>query len=362
MNGDDFDSLSPEQRGAFDAAARDSVFFSLPWFVNYIATVRPTQTELRLVSVSTGDAHAVLPMCMSPRSGLLRSRTLAGVQNYYSPLFGPACDGRPSQTLIAGLVAALGQERCDVLDLRPLDHEAPIFTLLVDGLRRAGWWADEYFCFGNWYLPVEGRQFAQYHDTLPSQLKNTLKRKRKSLDHRGRARLELILRGEKLERAIEAYTTIYNASWKVPEPYADFMPGLIRTCAAEGWLRMGLAYVDDEPAAVQVWIVHGGTASIYKLAYDERFASLSLGSILTAMLMEHAMDVDRVDIVDYLTGDEPYKRAWMTHRRERWGIVAYNPGTLSGLAEAARHFGGHWLRYLQSCVAAGPRSDAAATR
>ena len=127
-----------------------------------------------------------------------------------------------------------------------------------------------------------------------------------------------------LDEALRAYEQIYAASWKIPEPYPEFIRGLCRTCAESGWLRLGVVYIDDQPAAAQIWIVNDGIANIYKLAYDERFAKLSLGSILSAHLMEHVIDVDKVHEVDYLTGDDAYKKDWMSDRRERWGIVAFN--------------------------------------
>ncbi|MEZ0239122.1 MAG: GNAT family N-acetyltransferase, partial [Methylophilaceae bacterium] len=98
---------------------------------------------------------------------------------------------------------------------------------------------------------------------------------------------------------------------------------------------LGLAYLGEQPVAAQIWLVNDGRASIYKLAYDTNHAHLSVGSLLTNHLMQHVIDVDRVREVDFLIGDEPYKQDWMSHRRERWGIVAYNPRTPSGLAGAA---------------------------
>lgn len=53
--------------------------------------------------------------------------------------------------------------------------------------------------------------------------------------------------------------------------------------------------------------------------------------------MEHVIDVDRVREVDYLTGDDAYKKDWMSHRRERWGIIAMNPRTPHGLITATGH-------------------------
>ncbi len=118
----------------------------------------------------------------------------------------------------------------------------------------------------------------------------------------------------------------------------------MQLAAARGGLRLGVAYVGDTAAAAQVWIVHASVAYIYKLAYDERFADLSVGTVLTAHLMEHVIDVDKVRDIDYLTGDDPYKKDWMTHRRERLGIMAFNPRTPRGVLMAARHLGAAALR------------------
>jgi CelD/BcsL family acetyltransferase involved in cellulose biosynthesis len=107
-----------------------------------------------------------------------------------------------------------------------------------------------------------------------------------------------------------------------------------------GWLRLGVAYIDNEPAAAQLWIVNHGTASIYKIAYDQKFKELSVGSYLTMHLMEHAIDVDKVREIDYLSGDDRYKRDWMSNRREHWGILAMNPCTLPGILAIIRHVGG----------------------
>ncbi len=68
------------------------------------------------------------------------------------------------------------------------------------------------------------------------------------------------------------------------------------------------------------------------------------GTLITAMLMKHVIDVDQVKEVDYLIGEDNYKRIWMSHRRERRGIIAYNPRSLPGLAGLARERAGRLVK------------------
>ena len=343
---DSLASLPDFALATLQSGVTQGIFHSLAWYENYLATARPSDVQLRFLTARSAEASAVLPMQLSGGGGHLLPRLLSGVQNYYSCQFGPTVSGPPSQQLFEQLFGGLGADRPDVIDLHPLDRQQPCFDWLRAALRSNGWWVDSYFCAGNWQLQVNGRSYSEYFASLPSRLKNTLRRKKQALERTGQLQLEIIADAEQVERLIDAYTAIYNASWKQPEPYPDFMPGLIRTCARQGWLRAGLAYVDDRPAAAQIWIVHNAQALIYKLAYDEQFGKLSIGSILTAALMQHVIDTDRVELVDYLMGDEPYKRDWMSRRNERWGIIAYTPRTLPGLLAAARHFGGKWLKTI----------------
>jgi CelD/BcsL family acetyltransferase involved in cellulose biosynthesis len=88
--------------------------------------------------------------------------------------------------------------------------------------------------------------------------------------------------------------------------------------------------------AAQVWLVAGRRADIFKLAHAEAHKALSPGSLLTAMLMQHAFEVDRVTVVDYLSGDDAYKRLWMSEVRQRCGLIAYRLDTPRGLLGAAR--------------------------
>lgn len=333
-------------------AGAASFFHTLPWYRNLAQNVLAPGEQVRIYAVvgSEGSARALLLMRSSGASG-----KLSGLSNYYTSLFGPVLDpAEPdAQGVLDALAAAVARDRgpWHTIDLHPLAFDGPEFAALAAALRKAGLAVQTYFCFGNWYANVEGRSYAQYFEGLPSQVRNTVTRKRKQLE-KLKSRIAICRDEAGLEEALKAYERIYAVSWKVPEPYPHFISGLCRTCAAQGWLRLGVVYVDEQPVAAQIWIVHAGIASIYKLAYDERLAKLSAGSILTAHLMQHALDVDKVREVDYLTGDDAYKKDWMSARRERWGMIAFNPRTPRGLLAAAWHFG---ARAAKQALGAGRR-------
>jgi CelD/BcsL family acetyltransferase involved in cellulose biosynthesis len=104
--------------------------------------------------------------------------------------------------------------------------------------------------------------------------------------------------------------------------------------------------LNGEPLAAQLWLTCSGKANIYKLAYVKGMEKLSVGSVLTQALMQHAMDVDRVAEVDYLSGDDAYKADWMALRRERVGLEAFDLRSPGGLLAAARHVAAaRWHQY-----------------
>lgn len=249
--------------------------------------------------------------------------------------------------LLRDLVAYIAAEpHCDGFKLEPVGREDPMFDHLIGAIRAAGLMVQPFFSFSNWYLEVGGRSADEVIAGLSPRLAHTISQKTRRLHASGRARIQLVTGSQDLEPAIAACERIYRAGWQADQRYQGFLPGLIRACANQGWLRLAIAHVDGQPAAAQFWIVQRPSALIFSQAYDEEFAKLSLGTVLMAHLLRHAIDVDRVEVIDCLQGDDGYKREWMTDRRERWGLLALNPRTLRGMAGIARHVGGRFAKRL----------------
>lgn len=340
----------------FLEASKRSIFFSQPWFQNFDRTVvdEPTSTRIYGVEIqqqgrSNRPIGALLLRTDSKSRWGIAPRVFEGLSNYYTALYGPVLgsDRDESAKAVELIVEALNNDRreWDVVNLRPLNVNDPEHNSLSESFHARNMVTQTYLCFGNWYLDVQGRSYVDYLSGLSSVLRKNIPYAARKLERTSQVRYVLITSHQGLEQGLQDYEKVYRVSWRdKAEPYPGFIPGLVRTAAGQGWLRLGVLYLDDEPAAAQLWLTHSGIASIYKICYDERFSKLSVGTVLTAKMMEQALDVDKVREVDYLGGDEPYKSAWMSHRRERWGMMVFNPLTIRGLGQILRHVGGRSLK------------------
>jgi len=348
--------LPADALALLNRAEQRHIEFGADWYANLIDHVyarEPQTHEVRFhVLRRQNRVLAVLPTVA--QNGTL-GREVSALSNFYTAIYAPAMDEDIEAEDLMPLTRALrrGGARAAAYRFSPMDPDSREFALLKRALGLAGLSTHSYFAFGNWYEPVQ-KNWADYLKDRSGQVRSTIKRNAKKFAAEG-GRLEIVEGGDRLEAGLAAYQAVYAQSWKVPEPFIDFVPGLIRLCAQRGWLRLGLAWLGDKPVAAQIWIVANGRADIYKLAYDEAHKALAPGTLLTALLMERALDVDHVREIDYLIGDDPYKATWMSQRRERFGLVAYDPLTLRGLLGLARQAVGAAWRGLRPKPA--PRHD-----
>lgn len=223
--------------------------------------------------------------------------------------------------------------------LEALDAGAFWLAPLLQGLRSAGLRALRFDHFGNWFLPVAGLTWPDYLAGRPGALRSAIGRKTRRLMNLGAA-LTLTSSAEGVSSAIGAYEKIYARSWKEPESFPEFNAALMRSCAAEGTLRLGVLALDGEPIAAQVWVVHAGWAGVLKLAHDEAYRALAPGTVLSGLIIRHLLERDRVTELDFGRGDDGYKRLWTGQRRQRSGVLLADPWRLGGGLVIARHCAG----------------------
>ncbi len=324
-----------------DNAPAGGLFAQPAWHVAW-ARHAATDADRPLVLVSGSASRLILPLAARGRS----AKRIAAANNYFFSELEPIQFGAPGADEyrdVADELARLAASACEV-DLHPLDLDGPLASAVGQALERRHWIVSDYHCFGNWFHRVTAPTADAYLADRPAEVRNTLQRKAAGARRTEGWRMQVVADAGQLPQALAAYEAVYRKSWKRVEPLQPFIRDVCAWAAKTGKLRLGLAWVGKVPAAAQIWFVHAGVASIFKLAFDPAFSRLSPGSLLTGHLMRHVIDQDHVGKIDYLTGDEPYKRDWMTERRVLSGLVAFNPRHPAGLLRAARHFGGRLLR------------------
>jgi flavodoxin len=319
----------------------------LDWFELLQRSVFADDPGVRYHYVSDGkQVTALLPTRHTGRV----IHKIEALGNFYTSLYVPLKADESDSTALKLLLehAATKGVSAHVMRFAPMDPDSPIFQELHDHVRSIGWKPFRFFCFGNWYLKVE-KDWEDYFKHRSANLRSKIKRKTRQFGEAG-GTLEVITDANRTDEAISAFQEVYSASWKIPETFPEFVPALIRYLASSGALRMGIAYLNGQPIAAQLWFLTKKKANIYKVAYHEAFASYSLGNILTAHLMRYVIEQDQVDEVDFLIGDDEYKKIWMSDRRERWGIIAYNPRTLLGAALVVREIAARSTKSLRTRV------------
>ncbi|MEZ5688854.1 MAG: GNAT family N-acetyltransferase [Caenibius sp.] len=307
--------------------ASSSPFDRQEWFTILADTV----PKARVATAINAIGAAALPLV--ERNGRLES-----LVNWYAfgwrPLFTPDAN---RDALLVELARNLKSHR-NRITLWPLPDEDGSASAVEQAFRKAGWATFRSRCDTCHILPVNGRTYTDYLASRPGKLRTTLKRKAKKL------RVDIYTHFQ--DDLWNIYEEIYKESWKPEE--SD--PVLLRRFAQQegnaGRIRFALASSDGKPVAVQFWTVESGRAFIHKLAHLPEAQPLSPGSVLTAALMERVIDVDGVEIIDFGTGDDPYKADWMESIEPRFLIDCHDPANLRSwphiLRGTARNLASRW--------------------
>lgn len=298
----------------FAEGAKQSIFLSRPWFENLTDNaLEDEQSMLLACVVDNAKVLAILPL-MRQSDANLHSLT-----HRYSSFYSVLTKKTDQPAIMTCLAEGLASLAPASLRLEPLADDDENINRLQKALQQTGVECHRFFRFYNWVHLLEGQTFRQYMAGRHGRVRNTIARKQRKLQREHDYRIQLYTTDD-LESALADYHAAYNASWKAHELYRIFFNGIAASLAKPGWLRLAILYIKDKPAAAQIWFVAHHKAYIFRLAYDEAWKDYSPGSILTSYLMQQVIDIDKVEEIDFLTGNEAYKQDWMTTRRQRWGM------------------------------------------
>ncbi|MES2158797.1 MAG: GNAT family N-acetyltransferase [Pseudomonadota bacterium] len=308
--------------GGVDGGAASSLFERFAWFDLLHRHCLPDQ-PVRIVMAQENGAQVWL-FLTSPAA-----RRVSALANWYSfdwaPVFVGAHDRVQRDRLLdAATRHLLGSTR--QVDLYPMEQCAD----LIASLRRSGWFAVSRPMGGRYLLRRGERDFAEYWAARPGPLRTLVRRKSRNSPY------ILSITDTLTDDLWQDYCDVQGRSWKQPEPGLLFLRALAQQESDAGRLRLGFARMDGHAVATQFWTVDRGVALIHKLSHDRAHDAGSPGTLLSHAMFAHALDADRVDMIDYGTGDNPYKTDWMEERVPLHRIDAFNPRFASSWLPAAR--------------------------
>lgn len=252
------------------------------------------------------------------------------IGNTYSPIRNLMCKNSNDidKVSIATLLLQSSKKMIanwDVMELSCIPEEGALFEQLKQAVKRLKLPYHEYSNYGDWYQDNISCTGDEFFLQLPNALRKDILYCQRRLEKEGQVSFSVITSPDNLENAMDDYYSTYSKSWQKQERLGPtFHRDLAKMAAGNGWLRLGFLRYNGSPIAAQFWIVCNATAYIMKTVYDQEYKKFSPGKVLTANMMKHVIDIDKVSTIDYVQGDESYKKAWTPKRRERKGIRVYN--------------------------------------
>ncbi len=325
---DNFQSVQAVAGEKLGRASQKSLFDRLDWFQYLHELCLPDQQPLMIHSSDQGAQAWLFLM----KRGIGNYAALANWYNFtYRPIFTGNFDEVTKLALLADL-AKKAKSYAHHIEIAPVSDEDGSSGLTERAFEQAGWWVIKSKADDNHILPIKGRTFDQYWADRPGRLRNTVRRKTK------KNIVSIRIETEFSEEHWNDYCDVYARSWKPEEGNPAFLKAIAKQEAKAGCLRLGLAYIDGTPVAAQFWTVENGDALIHKLAHVEDATKSSPGTLLSVAMFQHVIDVDHVDLIDFGTGNDPYKKEWMEDVRDRYRLEMYWPNNPLSWLPILKHY------------------------
>ncbi len=328
VKGELHDNLDPakiDPRQMLTPANGNGPFASIEWFQRVADHWQEGMAPLVAHAYNEGQ-HCWLFLA---RTGGEDAQSLA---NWYSLSTGPIFAGGEEPALITAIARRMAKARSmpPVISLAPVPRRGGISDMVCTSFRKGGWITMRHQSSTSWIARVGGKSFEDYWAERPGQLRSTYKRK----GAKSGISCEVMTHFD--EAIWEDYVSVYAESWKDAEGDPAFLKQWAAAEAERGQLRLGIARLDGKVIAAQFWTVESGTAYIHKLAHREEFRELSPGTILSVALFRHVIERDKVDVIDFGTGNDGYKADWMDEAAPLDTIRLFRRASLIGLYAAAR--------------------------
>ncbi len=304
-------------------------FLCFDWFVNWLKHFPKTNLHIPVLYYA-GEVAAIMPMMLKiEKKRGISLKTVAFAGNAYSQarcVLHNTADSEKRVQQVEQLLHYFKQHGSawDYLDLYGLQSENGNTEQIVEATERCGLRSTRTVAYQNCYQDIINQSVEAYMQARPSTVRKNAPYYRRKMQREGELQFRLITTGEHIDTVMDSYYQLYAKSWKQSEDLGPtFHRDLAKIAVDKGWLRLGFLDFNEIPIACQLWLVQGATAYVLKVFYDQAYKHYSPGTVLTERILQTLLEQDKVTTIDYLQGDEPYKRDWVSQQRKREHLVVY---------------------------------------
>jgi CelD/BcsL family acetyltransferase involved in cellulose biosynthesis len=316
-------ALEPQWRQFLTSGVTGSNFFNDPGHISLRLELEPQLTPWILVLRCGGRICCIAPFYLQETRLKIQSSviTLASLPVRMLKCFSGEFIvgfGDDAQQCFQRVFEALWQRRCDfgVVLLENLRLNAPLWRFCqsdsscsrrfrpflassqVDKLHQAS-------------LPVT---HADYIAQLNPRTRQRLRRQARKLCNDKNTQLEKFTTPKQVQPFLNQLDEIYRDAWQAQltgyhrrntEPQHRFLTGMAQC----GWFRSYTLTADQQPVAYLLGYQHDGNYYYSEIGYRQQWADYSPGAVLTYLFLEDLFQDNRLKLVDFMVGDQPYKRS-----------------------------------------------------
>ncbi|TLY16730.1 MAG: GNAT family N-acetyltransferase [Nitrospirae bacterium] len=342
------------------SAGEFGIFIGHGWFKNFWRSFGASGNLVLIVLKQDGVIRAIFPCCLKPNDDDSKLRSnIASLCNAHTPYYDFIIDPEIRQIALSYFRQVLRHifpESKVVLDYLPAG--GPNTDLLAHELWRN--WSPVHISRSQWapWMEVTG-DWERLCCSLPSRLRNTLRRCWKKAEGKGRLRFEVFRDCDNVDTILKEFFNIEFRGWKGAQGTAimcqDEVISFYRRLAYwanEGMhLLMFALRLDEVLIAAQLCLRFGGTVFLLKTAYDESYRTLSPGTLLQHEVLKYLFGVPEVRNYNFLGACDRWKMEWTNNCSVTSSMIAY-PGSMRGWRDYAFEHG--WKDVLRR-VPALPR-------
>jgi CelD/BcsL family acetyltransferase involved in cellulose biosynthesis len=339
-------ALAPAWGALLAETPEASAFHSFAWISACRAAPSANGRPFVLVVRHGPDAVAILPTELG-QHGDLRFIGHGRRSNYLGPVYRPAY----VDAAVGALASFLARERrVSLLDFGGMRAPSPFLGVL---LRTAmpGWdrpHAVETATCPSVDLTPGWEALCARHK---SKQRANFARKRARLERLGALEFEEITEPDAVRAALPAMMELYRGRWDGRREsggfagrHRDFHAQAAAALAAAGHARVSLLRLDGRIVAFSYGLRAPGVTTSYVLAHDDALASHSPGLLLLLRVLEAACGRGDREY-DFSIGEEGYKDAWATGRRQVFRVLCWRRASAAAIRGRLREIAARaWVR------------------